>query len=131
MDGWMPGRGYRDPIIGLTGANAHIEHSRPNLQGRAGNKGGRGRGSGRGVPLEDEVSQHWDNQGGDPQAGAGRGAGVPHAQNQFARDLLAALTAANLLNQAPRENVEDRVMVATREFSRRNPPVFEGTSSDP
>ncbi|XP_058215722.1 uncharacterized protein LOC131326850 [Rhododendron vialii] len=66
------------------------------------------------------------------RGGRGRGRGrVPQAQNQFARDLVAALTAANLLNQAPRENVEDRAMVAMREFSRRNPPVFDGTSSDP
>ncbi|XP_058217051.1 uncharacterized protein LOC131327951 [Rhododendron vialii] len=64
-------------------------------------------------------------------AGTRGGRGVPSAQNQFARDLVAALTAANLLNQAPRENVEDRAMVAMREFSRRNPPVFDGTSSDP
>ncbi|XP_058198534.1 uncharacterized protein LOC131314055 [Rhododendron vialii] len=69
--------------------------------------------------------------GGNPGAGAGRGAGVPLVQTQFARDLVAALTAANLLNQTPRENVEDRAMVAMREFSRRNPPVFDGTSSDP
>ncbi|XP_058198384.1 uncharacterized protein LOC131313907 [Rhododendron vialii] len=47
------------------------------------------------------------------------------------RDLIGALTTVNLLNQAPRENVEDRAMVAMREFSRRNPPTFDGTSSDP
>ncbi|XP_058202902.1 uncharacterized protein LOC131317362 [Rhododendron vialii] len=68
---------------------------------------------------------------GNPGAGACRGAGIPPNQTQFARDLVAALTAANLLNQAPRENVEDCAMVAMREFSRRNPPVFDGTSSDP
>ncbi|XP_058180087.1 uncharacterized protein LOC131298627 [Rhododendron vialii] len=106
----------------------------PKTRGRrsgAGTRGGRGHGRGRGVPPEDEVSQHGENPGGNPGAGAGRGAGIPPNQTQFARDLVAALTAANLLNQAPRENVEDRAMVAMREFSRKNPPVFDGTSSDP
>jgi hypothetical protein len=98
-------------------------------RGGVGNRGGRGRGRGRGVPPEDEVSQHGENPGGNPGARAGRGAGVPPNQTQFARDLVAALTAANLLNQVPRENVEDRAMVAMREFSRRNPPTFDGTSS--
>ncbi|XP_058208151.1 uncharacterized protein LOC131321160 [Rhododendron vialii] len=98
---------------------------------RVGNRGGRGRGRGRGAPPEDEVSQLGENPGGNPGAGAGRGAGVPPNQTQFARDLVAALTAANLLNQAPRESVEDHAMVAMKEFSHRNPSVFDGTSSDP
>ncbi|XP_058189231.1 uncharacterized protein LOC131306820 [Rhododendron vialii] len=96
-------------------------------RGGAGNWGGRG----RGVPPKDEVSQLGENPGGNPRAGAGRGAGVSHTQNQFARDLIAALAAANLISQAPRENAKDRAMVAMREFSHRNPPVFDGTSSNP
>ncbi|XP_058216846.1 uncharacterized protein LOC131327723 [Rhododendron vialii] len=104
----------------------------PKTRGRrsaARNQGGRG--CGRGMPPEDEVSQLGENPSGNSGAGVGRGAGVPPNQTQFARDLVAALTAVNLLNQAPRESVEDRAMVAMREFSRRNPPVFDGTSSDP
>ncbi|XP_058202949.1 uncharacterized protein LOC131317410 [Rhododendron vialii] len=100
-------------------------------RGVAGNRGGRGRGRGRGVPPEDEVSQHGENPGRNPGAGAGRAAEIPPNQTQFARDLVAALTAANLFNQAPRENADNRALSAMREFSRRNPPTFDGTSSDP
>ncbi|XP_058217513.1 uncharacterized protein LOC131328604 [Rhododendron vialii] len=96
-------------------------------RGVAGNRGGRG----RGVPPEDEVSQHGENPGRNPGAGAGRAAEIPPNQTQFARDLVAALTAANLFNQAPRENADNRALSAMREFSRRNPPTFDGTSSDP
>ncbi|XP_058181413.1 uncharacterized protein LOC131299855 [Rhododendron vialii] len=69
--------------------------------------------------------------GRNPGAGAGRAAEIPPNQTQFARDLVAALTAANLFNQAPRENADNRALSAMREFSRRNPPTFDGTSSDP
>ncbi|XP_058198446.1 uncharacterized protein LOC131313966 [Rhododendron vialii] len=71
-------------------------------RGGAGTRGGRGRGRGHGVPLEDEVSQLGENPGGNPGAGTSRGAEVPQAQNQ-------------LLGIS----------------FRRNPPVFDGTSSDP
>ncbi|XP_058192129.1 uncharacterized protein LOC131309528 [Rhododendron vialii] len=104
-------------------------------RGATGNRGGHGRGRGRGhgcgVPPEDEVSQHGENPGGNPGARVGRGAGIPHVQTQFARNLVAALTAANLFNQAPRENADNRALSAMREFSCRNPPTFDGTSSDP
>ncbi|XP_058215188.1 uncharacterized protein LOC131326417 [Rhododendron vialii] len=52
-------------------------------------------------------------------------------QNQLARDIVAALAAANLLQPPPRDNVNSRAIVAMREFSRRNPPQFDGESSDP
>ncbi|XP_058223234.1 uncharacterized protein LOC131332942 [Rhododendron vialii] len=99
-------------------------------RGAAENWGDRGRGRGHGVPLKDEVSQHGENPGGNLGAGVGQGAGVPHVQTQFARDLVTALTASNLLNQAPRENADNRALSAMREFSRRNPQMFDGTSSN-
>ncbi|XP_058217426.1 uncharacterized protein LOC131328503 [Rhododendron vialii] len=99
--------------------------------GEIGRKGGRGRG--RGAPVEDEVSQHGENPNGNPGEGAGHGQGeeTPVVQNPFARDFVAALAAANLLNPAPRENADSRAMIAMREFSRRNPPTLDGSSSDP
>ncbi|XP_058192116.1 uncharacterized protein LOC131309513 [Rhododendron vialii] len=47
------------------------------------------------------------------------------------RDFVAALAAANLLNIAPREGADSRALSAMREFNRRNPPTFDGSSSDP
>ncbi|XP_058185964.1 uncharacterized protein LOC131303212 [Rhododendron vialii] len=98
--------------------------------GEIGRRGGRGRGRGRGAPVEDEVSQHGENPNGNSGEGAGHGQGeeTPVVQNPFARDFVAA---ANLLNPAPRESADIRAMIAMREFSRRNPPTFDGSSSDP
>ncbi|XP_058181277.1 uncharacterized protein LOC131299715 [Rhododendron vialii] len=128
--------GRAAPTLGvITQSNLRLTSKMPPKScvrwGVARNRGGRGRGRGHGVPPEDEVSQHGENPGRNPGAGAGRGAGIPPNQTQFARDLVAALTAANLFNQAPRENADNRALSAMREFSRRNPPTFDGTSSDP
>ncbi|XP_058210462.1 uncharacterized protein LOC131322904 [Rhododendron vialii] len=52
-------------------------------------------------------------------------------QNQLAREIVAALAAANLLQPPPRENADNRALIAMREFSRTNPPQFDGESNDP
>ncbi|KAI8551190.1 hypothetical protein RHMOL_Rhmol06G0166000 [Rhododendron molle] len=104
-------------------------------RGRAENRGGRGRGCGRGhgraEPLEDEVSQHGENTSGEAELGAGSGPKARNVQNPLARDIVAALAAANLLQPPPRENADNRALVAIREFSRLNPPLFDGANSDP
>ncbi|XP_058210062.1 uncharacterized protein LOC131322670 [Rhododendron vialii] len=104
----------------------------PRTRVRAGEIGRRG-GRGRGALVEDEVSQHGENPNGNPGEGPrhGQGEEVPIIQNPFARDFVAALAAANLLNPAPRESADSRALSAMREFNRRNPPTFDGSSSDP
>ncbi|XP_058211686.1 uncharacterized protein LOC131323861 [Rhododendron vialii] len=96
-------------------------------------RGGRGRGRGRKASIEDEVSHHEENPSGNPgeRTGHGQGEEVPIVQNPFAKDLVAAFAAANLLNPAPKESADSRALSAMREFSRRNPPTFDGSSSDP
>ncbi|XP_058189201.1 uncharacterized protein LOC131306790 [Rhododendron vialii] len=114
----------------------------PRTRARAGegeSRGGRGRGRGPGrgrgreAPVEDEVSQLGENPNGNLGEGAGHGRGeeVSIVQNPFARDFVAALAAANLLNPALREGADSRALSAMREFNRRNPPTFDGLSSDP
>ncbi|KAI8535377.1 hypothetical protein RHMOL_Rhmol10G0169500 [Rhododendron molle] len=102
-------------------------------QGGHGRGRGCGRGHGRRAPIEDEVSQHGENPSGNPGEDVGRGQGkeVLIIQNPFARDFVAALAAANLLNPAPRESTDSRALSAMREFSRRKPPTFDRLSSDP
>ncbi|XP_058211670.1 uncharacterized protein LOC131323850 [Rhododendron vialii] len=52
-------------------------------------------------------------------------------ENNLAREIVVALAESNLLNPALKTNTNDRAMEAMREFSRRNPPMFDGASSDP
>ncbi|KAI8536078.1 hypothetical protein RHMOL_Rhmol10G0228100 [Rhododendron molle] len=54
-----------------------------------------------------------------------------NVQNPLARDIVAALAAANLLQPPPRDNADSRALIAMREFCRLNPPLFDGASSDP
>ncbi|XP_058217488.1 uncharacterized protein LOC131328576 [Rhododendron vialii] len=77
------------------------------------------------VGIESEMPPRPENRRdriGNPRMGAG--------QNQLAREIVAALAAANLLQPPRRDNVDSRAIVAMREFSRRNPPQFDGESSD-
>ncbi|GFZ09843.1 hypothetical protein Acr_21g0004420 [Actinidia rufa] len=55
------------------------------------------------------------------------GNGTP---NQFVVDFVAALAAANILNQ-PRVDAELRAREITKDFRRMNPPSFDGSSTDP
>ncbi|XP_058189265.1 uncharacterized protein LOC131306854 [Rhododendron vialii] len=59
------------------------------------------------------------------------GVAVAEKRRLRMRDFIAVLVAANLLNLAPRESANSLAMSAMREFSRRNPPTFDGLSSDP
>ncbi|XP_058202900.1 uncharacterized protein LOC131317359 [Rhododendron vialii] len=102
---------------------------RSNRRGGAGNRGGRGRGCVE--PLEDEASQHGEASHGGGELGARPNPRVRNVQNPLARDIVAALAAANLLQPPPRDNADSRALVAMREFSRLNPPLFDGASSDP
>lgn len=103
------------------------------VESRGGRDRGRGCGHGRGALVEDEVSHHGENPNGNPREGAGHGWGevIPTVYNLFAKDFVAALAAANLLSPARRENADSHAMSALREFSYRNPPTFDESSSDP
>lgn len=82
-------------------------------------------------PLEDEVSQHGENPNGNPELGAGPNPEIQNIQDPLARDFVTALAAANLLHPAPRDNTDNRALVAMREFCHMNPPPFNRESSDP
>ncbi|XP_058189297.1 uncharacterized protein LOC131306883 [Rhododendron vialii] len=62
--------------------------------------------------LEDEVIHHEENPSRDAELGAGPGPRARNVQNPLARDIVAALAAANLLQPPPRENADNRALVA-------------------
>ncbi|GFZ05277.1 hypothetical protein Acr_17g0008490 [Actinidia rufa] len=66
--------------------------------------------------------QDWKQEGNNPG-----GNGTP---NQFVVDFVAALAAANILNQ-PRVDAKSQVREITKDFRRMNPPSFDGSSTDP
>lgn len=82
-------------------------------------------------PLEDEINQYGENPKGNPELGAGPNPEIQNIQNPLARDFVAALTAANLLHPAPRDNTDNRAFAVMREFCRMNPPPFNRESRDP
>ena len=101
-------------------------------RGRATNLARGPRGRGRNARLQDEGSQHDGNPGGrgarfEQEENNPGGNGTP---NQFAVDFVAALAAANILNQ-PRVDAESRAREITKDFRRMNPPSFDGSSTDP
>ena len=101
-------------------------------RGRATNLARGPRGRGRNARLQDEGSQHDGNPGGrgarfEQEENNPGGHGTP---NQFAVDFVAALAAANILNQ-PRVDAESRAREITKDFRRMNPPSFDGSSTDP
>ncbi|GFZ15670.1 hypothetical protein Acr_25g0000790 [Actinidia rufa] len=101
-------------------------------RGRATNLARGPRGRGRDTRLQDEGSQHDGNPGGrgakfEQEGNNPGGNGTP---NQFVVDFVAALTAANILNQ-PRLDAESRAREITKDFCRMNPPSFDGSSTDP
>ena len=79
--------------------------------------------------VEDEVSQHGENPG--RQEEEAIPPPPPENRNPTLTDVLAALAAQNLNNQANRVNPTLRAMEVMREFSRMNPPRFDGLASDP
>ena len=101
-------------------------------RGRATNLARGPRGRGRDTRLQDEGSQHDGNPGGrgarlEQEGNNPGGNGTP---NQFVVDFVAALAAANILNQ-PRVDAESRAREITKDFRRMNPPSFDGSSTDP
>ncbi|GFS46038.1 hypothetical protein Acr_00g0099770 [Actinidia rufa] len=97
-------------------------------RGRATNLARGPRGRGRDTRLQDEGSQHDGNPGG---RGArleqeGNNLGGNGTPNQFVVDFVAALAAANILNQ-PRVDAESRAREITKDFLRMNPPSFDGS----
>ncbi|GFS44313.1 hypothetical protein Acr_00g0089620 [Actinidia rufa] len=101
-------------------------------RGRATNLARGPRGRGRDTRLQDEGSQHDGNSGGrgarlEQEGNNPGGNGTP---NQFVVDFVAALAAANILNQ-PRVDAESRAREITKDFCRMNPPSFDGSSTDP
>ncbi|XP_058202941.1 uncharacterized protein LOC131317402 [Rhododendron vialii] len=95
-------------VVGL--ASYKMPPKLSNRRGGAGNRGARGRGRGH---VEPPNSRVWN------------------VQNPLARDIVAALAAANLLQPPPRDNANSQALVAMREFSHLNPPLFDGASTDP
>ncbi|PSS35016.1 Retrotransposon gag domain-containing protein [Actinidia chinensis var. chinensis] len=96
-------------------------------RGRATNRARGPRGRDRNARLQDEGSQHDGNLGGigarfEQEENNPGGNDMP---NQFTVDFIAALVAANILNQ-PRVNAESRAWEITKDFFQMNPPRFDG-----
>lgn len=98
-------------------------------RGGAANRG-RTRGRGQNERANDEASHHCEHPGGEDERREEEvhQTGAQNPPNQFVTDLVAALVASNLLNQAPKGTEAKEAM---REFRHMNPPTFDGESSDP